>query len=73
VIRHYLVRAAVLLALALIAASGFAQAPETYDPWNRLQEVWNPFAQKLNKGELDVKQWHKVVSAVEAIDGRKCK
>ena len=43
------------------------------DPWQRLAAVWNPFAEKINQGVVDLKMWKKVVAAVDRIEDRKCK
>jgi hypothetical protein len=43
------------------------------DQWQQLAAVWNPFAEKLNGGVLDLKAWKKVVQAVERIQGAKCR
>lgn len=43
------------------------------DPWQRLAEAWNPFAEKLNKGLVDLAKWKQVVRAVERIQGVSCR
>ena len=43
------------------------------DPWKDLGEAWNPFAEQMNKGVLDVKLWKKVLRAIDRIEGRNCK
>jgi len=50
-----------------------AQSAQQWDQWHALEAVWNPFAEKLNRGVLDVQLWHKVVVAIVKIDGRECK
>lgn len=71
-------RRALLFALPAIAAGQITQPqgivqPQASDPWQELASAWNPFAEKLNKGVCDLKQWKKVVQAVERIEGRNCK
>lgn len=43
------------------------------DQWDELQVVWNPFAEKMNRGVLDAKLWKRVVAQVDRIEGRKCR
>ncbi len=43
------------------------------DPWRGLVEVWNPFAERMNAGVVDLKCWRKVVAEVDRIEGRKSK
>lgn len=43
------------------------------DQWDELAQAWNPFAEHMNRGVLDVKLWRKVVAAVDHIEARKCK
>lgn len=59
-------RRALVLAVPQVALRQF-------DQWDELQRAWNPFAEKLNNGVLDLKQWQKVVTVVMKIDGRRCK
>lgn len=59
-------RRTLLLALPQLLA-------QQWDPWRELAAVWNPFAEKLNAGVLDLKLWRKVVKQVERIEGRACK
>jgi len=40
------------------------------DQWDELARAWNPFAEKLNKGIVDVKLWRKVISVVNRIEGK---
>ena len=42
------------------------------DQWHELADVWNPFAEKLNQGVLDLKMWKRVVRQVERIEGKSC-
>jgi hypothetical protein len=55
--------------LLLAIPQAFAQQPP--DQWETLRNVWNPFAEKLNGGVLDLKLWRKVVAQVNRIEGRK--
>jgi hypothetical protein len=57
-------RRALLLALPQLVAP----AP---DQWDELRKVWNPFAEKMNRGVLDLKAWKRVVAAVEKIERKK--
>ena len=57
----------------LILAIPQALSQGISDPWRDLAEVWNPFAEQINKGILDLKQWKKVLRAVDRIEGRTCK
>jgi hypothetical protein len=57
-----------ILALPQLLAQGLQS-----DVWTELKDVWNPFAEKMNKGVLDLKQWKKVVREVDKIEGRNCK
>lgn len=42
-------------------------------PWQQLAQVWNPFAEQLNKGVLDLKLWKHVLVAIDRVDGRHCR
>lgn len=43
------------------------------DPWQQLAQAWNPFAEAMNKGVVDLAKWKKVVRAVERIQGASCR
>ena len=53
-----------------IPAAVLGQSP---DPWKQLADVWNPFADKINHGVVDLKLWKKVLAAIDQIEGRHCK
>lgn len=59
--------------LVLALPQVIQQAIQPYDQFRELEKVWNPFAERLNQGVLDLKQWKRVVDVVNRIDGRKCK
>jgi hypothetical protein len=62
-------RRVAILALPQVVNQGLQQ----FDQWNELSEAWNPFADKMNHGVLDMKQWKRVVKVIEKIEGCKCK
>ena len=53
-----------------IPAAALGQSP---DLWKQLADVWNPFAEKINHGVVDLKLWKKVVAAIDRIEGRNFK
>lgn len=57
----------------LILAIPQLLAAQQDDPWKRLEDVWNPFALKMNKGIVDLAQWKKIVREVEKIQGATCR
>ena len=62
------------LAAALFPASIPAQQMALQqDQWQDLARVWNPFAEKMNRGVFDLKLWQKVVKQVERIEGKGCR
>ena len=61
-------RRVIVLALPQAVQQAFEQ-----DQWAELAQVWNPFAQQMNRGVLDLKQWKKVTAVVRKIDGERCK
>ncbi len=42
------------------------------DVWNRLAEVWNPFATQMRDGKLDLVGWHKVLKQIYSMEGCVC-
>jgi hypothetical protein len=71
--RPLIPRRALLLPLAALplAAQWTPAEPDPLDPWQQLASVWNPFAEKLKHGVVDVKLWKKVVAQVDRIEDRK--
>lgn len=41
------------------------------DDWAAFRDVWNPFAEKLNKGVFDNKLWQKVRREFHRLEGVK--
>ncbi len=67
-------RTLVLATLLAVATAAAAQdADPLFDQWNMLAAVWNPFAEGVNKGAPNLKQWRKVVEEVYRIERCKCK
>jgi hypothetical protein len=66
-------RRPLLAAVASAIAAGPLSAGEfaAEDPWTRLAYFWNPFADRLNHGVLDLKAWKRFVQEVDRIEGRK--
>ena len=59
-------RRAVILALPQAAF-------KRQDDWTDLQKLWNPFAEKLNAGVVDLKQFEKVVRQMNRMAGKTCR